>query len=82
MSVDLENEILEAQLDPYQFVQQPPFIGAVRFTASVLRQLDFSVGYDPVPGNEYHGEVWGQFSGSKKKQLLAIAQPYVLPEGA
>ncbi|MBB4583067.1 hypothetical protein GGE45_005431 [Rhizobium aethiopicum] len=79
MSVDLENSILEAGHDPRQYVVQPPFIGAVRFTAKGLRNLGFKVGYHPVPGNDHHGEVWGEFTSAKKKQLMALAVSYVEP---
>jgi hypothetical protein len=79
MSVDLENEIGAAGLDPKTYIVNPPFIGAVRFAVSSLRRLDFMVGYDPLPTNLHHGEVWGNFTSSKRKQLLALAEPFVDP---
>ncbi|MBW9062356.1 hypothetical protein JNB71_03395 [Rhizobium herbae] len=79
MSVDLENSIIESGHNPQVYVLQPPFIGAVRFTAAFLRGVGFSVGYDPLPANPHHGEVWGAFTGSQKKQLVANAVIYVEP---
>jgi len=43
----------------------------------MVRQEGFQVGYDPVPHNAHHGEVWGAFTGAKKKFLQRIAQWYV-----
>ncbi len=77
MSVDLENSIVEAGLNPKEYVIQPPFIGAVRFQAGDLRGLGFKVGYDPLPDNPHHGEVWGSFTSAKKKALVQVAAPYV-----
>ncbi|TBX74435.1 hypothetical protein E0I74_26720 [Rhizobium laguerreae] len=79
MSVDLENSIIDAGEDPRQHVVQPPFVGAVRFTAGLLRGLDFRVGFHPIQGNPHHGEVWGEFTNLKKKQLLTLAEPFVDP---
>lgn len=79
LSVDLQREIEESGSDVVQFVTTPSWIGSVRFTARQLRDEHFMVGYDPLPpGNPFHGEVWGHFSTGKKKQLLRIAQWFVL----
>lgn len=80
MSVDLENSIIEAGLNPQAYVVSPPFLGAVRFTAGSLRAQEFSVGYDPMPDNPHHGEVWGNFTRSKKKWLQETAEMYVQPK--
>lgn len=80
MSVDLENSIVEAGLDPKTFVISPPFLGAVKFTAGSLRDQGFKVGYDPLPTNPHHGEVWGTFTGSKKRWLQKNAEIYVTPK--
>lgn len=80
MSVDLERSILDAGGDPRMHVVSPPFVGAVRFVAGQLRAEEFLVGYDPLPGNPHHGEVWGSFTASKKKKLQALAEMYVRPK--
>ncbi|MDX0617073.1 hypothetical protein GOC93_26045 [Sinorhizobium medicae] len=80
MSVDLERSIVEAGANPRTHVISPPFIGAVRFVAGQLRAEQFQVGYDPLPENPHHGEVWGSFSASKKKRLQALAEMYVKPK--
>ncbi len=78
MSVDLQKLIEEASLDPKLYVVAPPWIGAVRFTCGALRGEGFSVGYDPLPNNPYHGEVWGSFTRAKKQRLVALAVTFVL----
>ncbi|MDX0517382.1 hypothetical protein GOL81_21235 [Sinorhizobium medicae] len=80
MSVDLERSVLDAGGDPRAHVIAPPFVGAVRFVAGQLREEEFLVGYDPLPSNPHHGEVWGSFTASKKKKLLALAEIYVMPK--
>lgn len=77
MSVDLQRLIEEAGLDARKFVISPPWIGAVRFAAGALRSEGLQIGYDPVPGNPYHGEVWGSFTKTLQKKLLNLAEPFV-----
>jgi hypothetical protein len=77
MSVDLEALIVAAGLDPKQYVANPQWVGAVRFTASDLRGPGLQVGYDPLPENPYHGGVWGNFSKSTQERLRNICQPFV-----
>lgn len=78
LSVDLQREIEASGKDAQQFVTTPPWIGSVRFVAQQLRDEGFIVGFDPLPPeNPYHGEVWGQFSSGKKKQLMRIAKWFV-----
>lgn len=79
MSVDIESSITDAGLDPVRFVSQPPFIGAVRFLVGGVRSLGFQVGYHPVPGNDHHGEVWGNFTSGSKKRLAGIAEVFIEP---
>lgn len=79
LSVDLQNEIEESGRDAMDFVTSPRWIGSVRFTAQQLRGEGFSVGFNPIPPeNPFHGEVWGNFSNGKKKQLLRLARWFVL----
>ena len=77
MSVDLEASIIEAGLDVRSFVTTPKFMGSVWFHAAYLRSETFQVGYDPLPDNPHHGEVWGNFTRGRKKSLLASAQWFV-----
>jgi hypothetical protein len=39
------------------------------------------VGYDPLPDNAHHGEVWGIFSKGRQKKLLNSAQWFVEVDG-
>ena len=81
MSVDLQAQIEEAGLDPIQYVTTPQWVGSVRFTAAALRAEEFLVGFDPIPENPHHGEVWGKFSKSKKKRLLGMINWFVPIDG-
>jgi hypothetical protein len=81
MSVDLQKLIEEAGLNAKEFVATPRWNGAVRFTASELRGEGLLVGYDPIQGeNEYHGEVWGNFTRSVQKRLVSMAKTFVPPK--
>ena len=73
MSVDLEQSILEAGIDVITHVTSPQFLGSIRFVASELRSEDLMVGYDPLPDNAHHGEVWGNLSKGKQRRLLKKA---------
>lgn len=77
LSVDLQRLIEQNGLDPATFVLSPPWIGALRFYAGALRAEGFIVGYHPVKDNDYHGEVWGNFSKAKKRRLQEIAHEFV-----
>ena len=78
LSVDLQREIEQAGLNARHFVITPPWIGAVHFTAQRLRNEGLQVGFDPLPPeNPYHGEVWGEFSASRRKRLLNLARWFV-----
>lgn len=77
MSVDLEAQIRAAQLDPKLYVTSPQWTGSVRFEAGALRAVGFKVGYDPLPENPHHGEVWGTFSKENQKKLMAMATWFV-----
>jgi hypothetical protein len=83
MSVDLEDLIIRAGVDPKKFVTTPRWIGSVKFNAKSIRSLNLIIGYDPLeetasmPSNPYHGEVWGVFTKGQIRQLQQIAQWYV-----
>jgi hypothetical protein len=81
MSVDLEASIIDAGLDAKIFVTTPKFFGSVWFLAGFLRAETFMVGYDPLPDNAHHGEVWGIFSKGRQKKLLNSAQWFVEVDG-
>ena len=81
MSVDLQNMIEVAGVDPYIFVTTPKWIGSVRLVAKDVRNLDFMVGQDPIDGNDYHGEVWGTFSRARQKSLLRHSEWFVEIDG-
>jgi hypothetical protein len=81
LSVDLQKEIEEANIGVEQFVMNPPWIGAIRYEAGQFRDEDLKVGFDPLPENPYHGEVWGSFTRSKQKKLLELAEWFVQLDG-
>jgi len=72
MSVDLQVQIEKAGLDCREHFNAtaPQCIGAIRFEAGALRGLNFQVGFDPMPLNPYHGEVWGNFTRAMKNRTL------------
>ncbi|GER04185.1 hypothetical protein JCM17846_18670 [Iodidimonas nitroreducens] len=59
MSVDLEARIRAEGHDPKIYVTTPVFTGSVFFKACDVRALALWIGYDPLPDNPSHGEVWG-----------------------
>lgn len=81
MSVDLQQEIEQAGLDARTYVTTPRWTGSLRFEAGPLRAEGFMVGFDPLPDNPYHGEVWGSFSKDKQKRLRQICEWFVPIDG-
>ncbi len=77
MSVDLEKLIIEAKRDPRMYVTTPRWTGSVRFEAGRLRDEGFMVGFDPLPENPYHGEVWGKFTKAQQSCLQRLAVWFV-----
>jgi len=82
MSVDLEAFIIAQRRDPHAFVTTPVWMGSVCFTAGALRAERLQVGYDPLPDNDCHGEVWG-LTGKRaqRRRLQSMAAWYVQIEG-
>lgn len=84
MSVDAEKLIRERGQDPHVFVTTPVFTCSVWFTARTIRELGLMIGYEPIPENYAHAEVWGgtrpnRFTGSQQRSLREQAQWYVPP---
>jgi hypothetical protein len=77
VSIDLQRPIEEAGMNSKGFVSNPPWLGAIILKAQDFRTESLIVGYDPVPENPYHGQVWGNFTGATKKKLLGLAAWYV-----
>lgn len=82
MSVDLERLISAAGLDAQKFVTTPKYIGSVVFNTGSARAAELLVGYDPLPENPYHGQVWGQnrpnrFSRTQKTALMEASEWFV-----
>lgn len=59
MSIDLKCLIERANLSVADYVTTPVFTGSVEFEVSTVRSKSMIVGFDPLPENPYHGEVWG-----------------------
>jgi hypothetical protein len=81
MSIDLEKLIIEAKQDPRAYVTTPRWTGSVRFQAGTLREEEFMVGFDPLPENPYHGEVWGKFTRAQQRRLQELAVWFVAIPG-
>jgi hypothetical protein len=77
MSIDLERFIIESKLDPRAFVTTPFWTGSVCFGVGVLRGEMLQVGYDPLPDNKFHGEVWGATKRTQWRRLQELASWYV-----
>ncbi len=80
--MDIKRLIVEAGLDPSIYVTTPRFSGSVAFPAQVARGAGLLVGYDPLPENPHHGEVWGanrpnRFSGAQTSALRNAAVWFV-----
>ena len=73
MSVDLKTRLEADGLDVVAHVTSSEWIGSVVVGVQFLRDLGLKVGYDPLPNNVYHGEVWGDFTKPIKKQILSSA---------
>jgi len=58
MSVDLKSSIEASGVDPSEFVRDPKHLAAVEFKAQVPREIQLSVGREPLDDNPHHGEVW------------------------
>jgi hypothetical protein len=80
MSVDLLRLMEAGGINAREFVTTPVFTGSVCFSADAARTAGLRVGYDPVEGNPYHGEVWGSERQSSftrpQKRLLAAASTW------
>lgn len=72
MSVDLQTQIEEAGLNCCDYVTttSPQYAGSVRFEAGALRGAGLQVGFDPLPSNPHHGEVWDNFTDPMKRRIL------------
>ena len=81
MSVDLQKQIEESGQDAKAYVTTPRWTGSLLFETGSLRDEGFMVGFDPLPENPHHGEVWGTFSKPKQKRLREICQWFVPIEG-
>lgn len=78
MSIDLKTRIEVDGLDVKAHVTSPEWIGSVVVGVQLLRNLGLMVGYDPLPSNAYHGEVWGNLTSKPiKKQILSSAVWFV-----
>lgn len=82
MSVDIERLIVDAGLNPREYVRTPKYIGSVAFPVSAARDAKLLVGYDPLPDNPHHGEVWGndrpnRFTRPQQKALNGACTWYV-----
>ena len=76
MSVDLVCHMEDAGIDPKALITKDPLLGSIVFTAGDLRAAGYKVGSEPVDGNLFHGEVWGDFKLADRV-LRALAQWYV-----
>lgn len=81
MSVDIGDWMVADGLEPLHYLRNASE-GATRLPVGALRRLGYQVGWDPLPENPHHGEVWGNFNGSKRKRAVAaLAQTLRKAEG-
>jgi hypothetical protein len=81
MSVDLQSSIEGVGLDARVYVTTPRWMGSLRFETGALRAEGFQVGFDPLPDNPHHGEVWGKFSKPQQRRLAELAVWFVPIDG-
>lgn len=81
MSIDLLQLMEEAGIDPVSHVTTPRWIGSIAIPIGTIRENGLQVGYDPLPENLYHGEVWGKITRGKRKALCRSASWFVEIEG-
>lgn len=86
MSVDVESLIRDAGIDPVSWVSSEHYPGSVSLQAGCVRALDLQLGYDQIPENPYHAEVWmktpsKRFSKAQKDGLADCASWYVAIAG-
>lgn len=77
MSIDIKKSIEEAGMVAADFVTTPRWTGSVVFKATVPRSRGLLVGYDPLPDNPHHGEIWGQFPKATSKAIQRASQWFV-----
>ncbi|MGH0263279.1 hypothetical protein NKY45_17595 [Sinorhizobium meliloti] len=78
MSVDIEKLMIGDEVEPAAYVTNPKYLGSIRFPAGAARAEKLRVGYDPLPENPYHGEVWGEtrpnrFSRTQQKAICGAS---------
>lgn len=81
MSVDIKKSIEQAGFEPDAFVTSAEWPSSVTFKADAARALGFLVGCDPLPENPHHGEVWGNFTTGRRKQLQRACTWFVPMQG-
>ncbi len=81
MSVDLERLIIDAGVEPRDFVTTPKWTGSVWWQAEQIRALTMMVGFDPTDDNPFHGQVWGAFTTAQRRSLQASAAWFVALPG-
>lgn len=77
MSIDIEPFIVAKALNPKEYVTTPVWMGSVWFLVETLRADSLLVGYDPLPTNDAHGEVWGADTRPQWRKLQRVAAWYV-----
>jgi len=86
MSVDHEEGIRGAGLDPNVYVTTPKYTGSVVFLVRDVRRFGLWVGSEPVEGNDHHCEVWPRppatkFTGTQERDLRLAAAWFVQISG-
>lgn len=75
MSVDLEQLLSEEGLPKDHKV--PKNFGAVALKVASIRSLELKVGSDPVPDNQFHGQIWGVRTKNLKQKIRTIIDGWV-----
>ena len=75
MSVDVGQSMAAAGLAAFE--RTPRGFGAVEIDVGDARSLQLQVGTDPLPGNPFHGQIWGVKS-SKRAKLHRLVKGWLV----
>lgn len=81
MSVDHEPSMRIDNIDLEARYRNGNWLGAVALNVGFLRGLGLRIGYNPIPGNSYHCEVWGNITASLKREIQENATWFVPIDG-
>jgi hypothetical protein len=72
-SVLLANLLAEAQVSIDDIVAERGALGAIKLAVSEIRVRSLQVGFDPLPDDPFHGQIWGKITKGVSKGLLGVS---------